>query len=81
VEIFNDTQLNALEQQVNISNQNLKAAEAQYAQARALVRYIAPILFRRGCSSQRVAYKDFQQSCATGSNRQWSHEKRLPTAD
>jgi len=38
-EIFNDTQLNALEQQVNISNQNLKAAEAQYAQARALVRY------------------------------------------
>src|SRR4029077_11170397 len=28
-----------LEQQVNISNQNLKAAEAQYTQARALVRY------------------------------------------
>ncbi len=38
-EIFNDPQLNALEQQVNISNQNLKAAEAQYTQARALVRY------------------------------------------
>jgi NodT family efflux transporter outer membrane factor (OMF) lipoprotein len=38
-EIFNDPQLNALEQQVNISNQNLKAAEAQYSQARALVRY------------------------------------------
>jgi NodT family efflux transporter outer membrane factor (OMF) lipoprotein len=38
-EIFNDPQLSALEQQVNISNQNLKAAEAQYAQARALVRY------------------------------------------
>jgi len=38
-EIFNDAQLNSLEQQVNISNQNLKAAEAQYTQARALVRY------------------------------------------
>ena len=38
-EIFNDPQLNALEQQVDISNQNLKAAEAQYTQARALVRY------------------------------------------
>ena len=37
--IFNDAQLNTLEQQVNISNQNLKAAEAQYTQARALVRY------------------------------------------
>jgi NodT family efflux transporter outer membrane factor (OMF) lipoprotein len=38
-EIFNDPQLSTLEQQVNISNQNLKAAEAQYTQARALVRY------------------------------------------
>jgi NodT family efflux transporter outer membrane factor (OMF) lipoprotein len=38
-EIFNDPQLNALEEQVNISNQNLKIAEAQYTQARALVRY------------------------------------------
>src|SRR5229473_6142745 len=38
-EIFNDPQLNGLEQQVNVSNQNLKAAEAQYTQARALLRY------------------------------------------
>src|SRR4029077_10375799 len=38
-EVFNDPQLSTLEQKVNISNQNLKAAEAQYAQARALVRY------------------------------------------
>jgi len=39
-EVFQDAQLNALESQVNVSNQNLKAAEAQYTQARALVRYI-----------------------------------------
>src|SRR5271154_5432043 len=38
-EIFQDPQLNALEQQVNVSNQNLKAAAAQYTQARALLRY------------------------------------------
>jgi NodT family efflux transporter outer membrane factor (OMF) lipoprotein len=38
-EIFRDPQLNALEQQVSVSNQNLKAAQAQYTQARALVRY------------------------------------------
>jgi NodT family efflux transporter outer membrane factor (OMF) lipoprotein len=38
-EIFQDAQLNALEEQVNVSNENLKAAEAQFQQARALVRY------------------------------------------
>src|SRR5208282_5952912 len=36
-EIFNDPQLNALEDQVNISNQNIIAAEAQFREARALV--------------------------------------------
>lgn len=38
-EIFQDAQLNALEQQASVSNQNLKAAVAQYTQARALLRY------------------------------------------
>jgi NodT family efflux transporter outer membrane factor (OMF) lipoprotein len=38
-EIFQDAQLNALEAQINVSNQNLKAAEAQYTQARAVLRY------------------------------------------
>lgn len=37
--IFQDSRLNALEDQVNVSNQNLKAAEAQYTQARAVLRY------------------------------------------
>ncbi|HKA43248.1 MAG TPA: efflux transporter outer membrane subunit [Burkholderiales bacterium] len=36
-EIFKDPQLNALVEQVEISNQNLRAAEAQYRQARAVV--------------------------------------------
>ena len=38
-EVFQDPQLNALEQQINVSNQNLKAALAQYQQARAALRY------------------------------------------
>ena len=37
--IFQDPQLDALELQVNVSNQNLKAAEAQFQQARATLRY------------------------------------------
>jgi len=37
-EIFNDTQLNALEEQVNVSNQNIAAAAANFLAARALVR-------------------------------------------
>jgi NodT family efflux transporter outer membrane factor (OMF) lipoprotein len=37
-EVFQDPQLNALEEQVSVSNQNLKAALAQFQQARALVR-------------------------------------------
>jgi NodT family efflux transporter outer membrane factor (OMF) lipoprotein len=39
-EIFQDSQLNGLEQQINISNQNLKVAVAQYQQARAALRYV-----------------------------------------
>jgi len=37
--IFHDPQLDALELQVNVSNQNLKEAAAQYQQARAALRY------------------------------------------
>jgi NodT family efflux transporter outer membrane factor (OMF) lipoprotein len=37
--VFQDPQLDALELQVNVSNQNLKAAEAQFRQARATLRY------------------------------------------
>ena len=38
-EAFNDPQLNALEEQVETSNQSLKVAEANFRQARALVGY------------------------------------------
>ncbi len=38
-EVFSDPQLNQLEEQVKVSNQNVKTAEARFRQARAAVRY------------------------------------------
>lgn len=38
-EIFHDPQLNALEEQINVSNQNLKAAVAQYQESVAALHY------------------------------------------
>src|SRR5579863_4444795 len=44
-EIYNDPQLNALEEQVSISNQNVLQAEAQYRAARAEVQIARSALF------------------------------------
>ena len=44
-EIYNDPQLNGLEEQVSISNQNVLAAEAQYRAARATVQIARAALF------------------------------------
>src|SRR6202162_3090574 len=38
-EIFGDSQLNTLEQQLSIGNQDLKSAEARFRQARAMIRF------------------------------------------
>jgi NodT family efflux transporter outer membrane factor (OMF) lipoprotein len=44
-EMFGDPQLNSFEAQIQVSNQNLKQAEAQFQQARALVHYYRAGLF------------------------------------
>jgi outer membrane protein TolC len=44
-EIFHDPQLSALEEQVTVANQNLKAAEGRFREARALVKYNRSALF------------------------------------
>jgi NodT family efflux transporter outer membrane factor (OMF) lipoprotein len=44
-EIFGDPQLNALEEQLTVSNQDLKMAEARFRQARTMVRYNRAGLF------------------------------------
>jgi len=56
-EIFQDQQLNSLEDRVNVSNQTLKASEAQFAQARDLVRVNRASYYPNvaaGASVQRV---------------------------
>jgi NodT family efflux transporter outer membrane factor (OMF) lipoprotein len=44
-EMFGDPQLSSLEAQIQVANQNLKQAEAQFQQARAVVRYYRSGLF------------------------------------
>ena len=44
-ELFDDPDLNVLEGQIDVANQTLKAAEAQFAQARAIVRGTRATLF------------------------------------
>jgi len=58
-EIFQDPQLNTLEQQINVSNQNLKAAVAQYQQSRAALRYVRADYYptlTAGASATRQEY-------------------------
>ena len=44
-QLFGDPQLDTLEEQIRVSNQNLKESEAQYRQARALVRFYRADLY------------------------------------
>jgi NodT family efflux transporter outer membrane factor (OMF) lipoprotein len=44
-EVYNDSQLNQLEEQISVSNQSLKSAEAQFREARAAVRISRSALF------------------------------------
>src|SRR6202166_1417546 len=54
-EIFNDPQLNALEEKVNISNQNIAAATASFFASRALVKEARGQLFPTGTASPAIA--------------------------
>jgi NodT family efflux transporter outer membrane factor (OMF) lipoprotein len=53
-EIYNDPELNALEEQVSISNQNVLAAEAQFREARAAVRIARSSLFPTVAASPSI---------------------------
>src|SRR5476651_1427548 len=80
-EIFQDAQLNALEQQVNISNQNIKAAQAQYTQARALVRYNRADYFptvAAGASASRTRVSQNAPPLGAISNGRTENDFQLP---
>ena len=69
--IFNDPQLDALEDQVNISNQNIAVAQAQYAQAYALVQAARSSFFPTlvyGASYTQVPDCSGSSSAKTSSN-------------
>jgi len=65
-ELYNDPQLNALEDQLTVSNQSLKAAQDQFAEARAAVRAVraqyypnlsvSPVITGIGQSQNKATY-------------------------
>ncbi len=61
-EIFQDPQLNSLEEQVNVSNQNLKAADAAFRQARALVRFNRAAYYPSVTAGASVAREHLSQN-------------------
>lgn len=67
-EIYGDPQLNLLEQKINVSNQNLKLALAQFEQARALVRF------------DRADYYPTLTVGASGDRNKLSHNRATNTA-
>ena len=77
-EIFGDAQLNALEEQVNISNQNVAAAFANFMAARALVREARAQYFPTATVGASII-RQHQPAAATGtSSGTTSNEFSLP---
>jgi NodT family efflux transporter outer membrane factor (OMF) lipoprotein len=63
-EIYQDPQLNALEEQVSVSNLNIKSAQAQFLAARAAVRISRSALFPNATGSLSVSRTDQSQNKA-----------------
>ena len=61
-EIYQDPALNALEHKIAVSNQSLKAAEAQFIQARAMVRYNRADLFPTVSAGVSAARERFSRN-------------------
>src|ERR1035438_7848175 len=57
-ELYNDAALNALEEQVSVSNQNVQQAEAQYRQAKAAVSVARSALFPTVTTSPAITASD-----------------------
>src|ERR1022692_1949068 len=65
-ELYNDAALNALEEQVSVSNQNVLQAEAQYRQAKAAVGVARAALFPTVTAAPAIAVGE--GGSATGSS-------------
>ena len=71
-EIYQDQQLNSLEEQIAVSNQNLKAAEAQFAQARAALKVTQSGLFPTVTGALSGSHFHQSSNRATGSATDYS---------
>src|ERR1700723_3877728 len=60
--IYQDPQLNALEEKVDVSNQSLKAAEEQFVQARAAVRISRSYYYPTVTADPAIARERFSQN-------------------
>jgi NodT family efflux transporter outer membrane factor (OMF) lipoprotein len=67
-EIYNDPQLNDLEDQINISNQTLKAAQSQYLEARAAVRIARSQFFPTATGAASATHYHQSSNRPTGSS-------------
>jgi NodT family efflux transporter outer membrane factor (OMF) lipoprotein len=67
-EIFQDRQLNTLEQQINVSNQNQKVAVAQYQEARAALRYVRADYFPTITASPSATRQQYSNNRLPSSN-------------
>jgi len=67
-EIFNDPQLNALEERVNVSNQNIAAAAASFFAARALVKEARSQLFPTATTSPAITVQRSPSTSSSGTS-------------
>jgi len=65
-EMFNDPQLNALEEKVNVSNQNIAAAAASFLAARALVKEARSQLFPTVTTNPAITVQRPSSTLSTG---------------
>lgn len=69
-EVYHDPQLNALEEQVNISNQNVLQAEAQFRAAAAVVKVSRSAFFPTITTNPAFTESQASQSISSGSSSQ-----------
>ncbi len=80
-EIFGDPRLNALEEQVTVSNQDLKMAEARFRQARTMVRYNRAAEFPTISVGPNIeSLRLFAKSTLLSFQRRYQRQRRLHAA-
>ena len=75
-EIYNDPALNALEEQVSVSNQNILAAEAQYREARDAVRIARSGLFPTVTGQASIVESQSSRTATSGTTANLSTAPR-----